>query len=85
MASSAGSHRARANSVLTSPGARALTRTSGPSSPASWRVRWITAALVTLYQPIPGSTDSPPTDARLRTVPPRSAMPARQAAWVHSR
>ena len=53
------SHSARANSVLTSPGAMALTRTRGPSSPASWRVRWITAALVTLYQPMPGSTVEP--------------------------
>ena len=83
--SSADSHRARANSVLTRPGARALTRTSGPSSPASWLVRWMTAALVTLYQPMPPSTVRPPMDARLRTTPPRSDMPARHAAWAHSR
>ena len=47
-ASSVGSHRARAKSVFTSPGAMPLTRTLGASSAASWLVRWMTAALVTL-------------------------------------
>ena len=36
-----------AKSVLTRPGAMPTTRV-GPSSPASWRVRWISAAFVTL-------------------------------------
>ena len=30
------------------------------------------------------STLSPPTDAMLRTTPPRSAMDARQADWIHT-
>src|SRR5580704_17982418 len=85
IASPAGSHRALANPVLTRPGATALTRTLGPSSPASWLVRFITAALVTLYQPTPPSTESPPMEARLRMTPPWSAMPERHAAWDHSR
>ncbi len=85
IASSPRSHKARAKSVLTNPGASALTRTPGPSSPASCRVRWMTAALVTLYQPMPPSTDSPPTEATLSTAPPDSDMPARQTACTHSR
>ena len=36
-----------AKSVFTRPGAMPTTRV-GPSSPASWRVRWMSAALVTL-------------------------------------
>ena len=40
-ASSFGSHSARAMSVFTRPGAMALTRTAGASSPASCRVRWM--------------------------------------------
>ncbi len=57
------SHSARAKSVRTRPGANALTRTPGPSSAASWRVRWTRAALVTLYQPMP-VLDRQPADRR---------------------
>jgi hypothetical protein len=48
----------------------AFTRTEGANSHASCFVRWITAALVTLYQPMPGSGPSPPTDAMFNTTPP---------------
>src|SRR5205823_4361330 len=48
IASSAGSHNARAMSVLMRPGAIALTRTPGDRSIDSVLVRWMSAALVTL-------------------------------------
>src|SRR6266511_493817 len=78
------SQTARARSVLITPGAIALTRTFGPSSYANCRVRWIMAAFVALYQPMPGSTIRPPTEAMLTTAPPRSAIDARQAQRVHA-
>ena len=40
-----------------------------PELEASCRVRWATAALVTLYQPMPGSVSSPPTDEMLMIAP----------------
>ena len=79
---SPGSHNALAMAVRTSPGATEFTRTEGPSSAASCDVRWITAAFVTFYQPMPGSTDMPPIDATFTTEPPCPAMWARHAAWV---
>ena len=54
MPSSFGSQSARAMSVLTRPGATALTRTPGASSCASCRVRWMRAAFDTLYAPMNG-------------------------------
>ena len=62
---------------LDQAGGQALTRTAGAQLQASWRVRWATAALVTLYQPMPGSGSRPPTEATLRMVPPCSAIQAR--------
>ncbi len=61
-----------------------MTRTAGPSSPASWRVRWMTAAFVTLYQPIHGSTAKPPIEATFSTDPPCSAIHAFAASWVQT-
>ena len=83
-ASSAGSHRARAKSVFTSPGAMALTRTFGASSTARCLVRWMSAALVLSYVPMAPPKLRPPTDAMLRTTPPRAFIAARQASWVHT-
>ena len=61
---------------LDQPGRQAFTRMSGASSKASCRVMWSTAALVTLYQPMPGSTPSPPMEATLMTDPRSPAFTA---------
>src|SRR5919202_3595665 len=69
-----------ANTVLTTAGATALTRTRGASSSASWPVRWISAALLAPYTPIGGDGRSPATDATLTTAAPGcSPSPARRA------
>ena len=74
IASSFGSHSARAMSVFTSAGATAFTRTPGASSSASWRVRWTSAAFETLYAPMNGPGRRPPTETTLRITPPCSRM-----------
>ena len=45
----------------------------------------MSAALVTLYHPIPGSGPRPPTEATFTTTPPRSAMVAATASWIQAR
>ncbi len=62
----------------------------GPSSLASWRVRWINAAFDTLYTPNPNSARRPPTDAMLTMTPgrclegqlPRLLRPEQRSAEV---
>ena len=51
---------------------------------------WSTAALVTLYQPMPGSTPRPPMEATLITEPRRPAFTAaavqtRTDSWLTSK
>ena len=66
-----------------SPGpGRCRRRGVGASSAASWRVRWISAALVRLYVPRTASARMPPTDAMLTITPGLLAHGARfHADW----
>ncbi len=48
-----------ASSVRTRPGARPFTRTLGRELEGELSVRWMTAAFVALYQPMPGSAPQP--------------------------
>ena len=68
---------------LHEPGAMPTTRV-GPSSFASCRVRWISAALVRLYTPRPASARSPPTDAMLMIMPGLFLNACLQAAWLQN-
>ena len=68
-------------------GATAFTRIDGPSWYASSTVRWISAALLTAYQPIVPVAPSPAIDATLTTAPGRSPAPspAATAFWTHEK
>src|SRR3954464_16057735 len=67
--------------VSTQPGATALHRTpAGPSSTATMRVSWITAAFVMPYTPIIGAATSPPAEATFTMAPRSAACMMRPAA-----
>ena len=71
---------AAAKSVFTRPGAMPTTRV-GPSSCASCRVRWMSAALVRLYGPSAPPARRPPTEAMLSITPGWSFIARSHAAW----